>query len=515
MFTFLIQLLTSINATAASFIISAFVLLVLSIILYPRKAKLAVWVLFLCALCLGVGFASIDTFIHLWDEQYHALVAKNLAESPLTPRLYPEAPLTYNHQIWVANHIWLHKPPLSLWQMALSIKLFGANYFAVRLPSILMHAILVFVIYRMGRVLYTERIGFIAAIVFTFLNYPLALLAGLHTAEHVDIAFMFYVTLSLWCWLEYHATKRLKWLLLMGLFSGGAVLTKWLVGLLAYAGAGLVLLIYKTYRNSFLHWKHLSMSIGVTALVVVPWHVYAFFAFPKEYAHEMAYNSKHFYSVVEQHGGDFFYYWDNLNELYGNGDFIQWLILLAVISIPFFTKNVIHAVFLLISIGTPYFFFTLAATKMMSFCVIVAPIIALVVVACIVGVVRKIPYLTELPYARILRGLTIIFVAILLLRPYQAMMNHKLDTKASLELRRVYEVSQAAIKDLLLEEDKMYALSDANFLPEEAILWMFYQHNVIAYNHSFSEEEQKHLLDEGYTIRKIEWKDNVPYLLGY
>jgi len=29
------------------------------------------------------------SFMHVWDEQFHALVAKNMVESPMTPMLMP------------------------------------------------------------------------------------------------------------------------------------------------------------------------------------------------------------------------------------------------------------------------------------------------------------------------------------------------------------------------------------------------------------------------------------------
>lgn len=515
MFSYFQQFIEGINTTSVVLIISSFFFLLGSIFFFEKKRKLALWLLFLTALLLGFAFATIDTYLHLWDEQYHALVAKNLAESPLTPRLYPEAPLAFNHEIWVANHVWLHKPPLSLWQIALSIKLFGVNYLAVRLPSILMHALLVFIIYRMGKILYTEKVGFVAAIVFTFLHYPLELTAGFYTSEHIDIAFMFYITLSLWSWLEYNDTKQLKWIILMGVFSGAAILTKWLVGLLAYAGAGFIQVIFREKRSSVLEWKRFFLAIGITVFVVVPWHIYAFSAFPIEYSHEMAYNTAHFYSAIEHHAGNFLYYWDNLNALYGNGDLIQWIILSSVVSIPILIKNRIYTVFLMIVILMPYLFFTLAATKMMSFCVIVAPVIVLVTVGLLIGLLNKIPKLGKLPNKRIFEGFVLLMMAIFLLRPKEAMINHKLDTEESRLTRTVYEEVHKAIQQLPLDENKNYALSNANKLLEEKVLWMFYKNNVIAYEVLFSVDDQKQLLDLGYTIKKIEWNGNTPVLLDY
>src|SRR5688572_19622660 len=83
------------------------------------------------------GYAAADRSLHPWDERYHALVAKNFIETPLTPRLYHTPVLPYDHRAWTGNYIWMHKPPLALWLQAGSMKMFGVHEFALRLPSVL------------------------------------------------------------------------------------------------------------------------------------------------------------------------------------------------------------------------------------------------------------------------------------------------------------------------------------------------------------------------------------------
>lgn len=67
-----------------------------------------------------LGFGSVD-------ECCHALVAKNLLKHPFKPMLIEVPYLPYNPAIWTENHIWLHKPILPLWQIALSYWLLGVN----------------------------------------------------------------------------------------------------------------------------------------------------------------------------------------------------------------------------------------------------------------------------------------------------------------------------------------------------------------------------------------------------
>jgi 4-amino-4-deoxy-L-arabinose transferase len=98
---------------------------------------LAVWLLLIAGLLLRI-YTSTDFFLHYWDERYHALVAKNLINHPFRPTLYDTPLLPYDYFNWPGNHIWLHKQPMALWLMAGSMKLFGINEIALRLPSILM-----------------------------------------------------------------------------------------------------------------------------------------------------------------------------------------------------------------------------------------------------------------------------------------------------------------------------------------------------------------------------------------
>jgi 4-amino-4-deoxy-L-arabinose transferase len=95
-------------------------------------------------------FTASDFFLHAWDERYHALVAKNLLKHPFYPTLYDNPILPYDYRSWVGNHIWVHKQPLPLWLMAGSMKIFGINEIALRLPSIIMSTAGIFLTFRIG-----------------------------------------------------------------------------------------------------------------------------------------------------------------------------------------------------------------------------------------------------------------------------------------------------------------------------------------------------------------------------
>jgi 4-amino-4-deoxy-L-arabinose transferase-like glycosyltransferase len=182
----------------ALFILSVFMHLVAVIFFLRGQNKAAIFVLFSAGILLRFYIIGLDPFFHSWDERFHALVAKNFTKHWLTPTLIDSSLLPLDHTYWVNTHIWLHKQPLFLWQMALSIRLFGLTEFAVRLPSMLMTAMLIPVIYKTGERIFSKRTGFIAALMFSCYEPILELISGFGNTEHNDTAFIFYVTISIY-----------------------------------------------------------------------------------------------------------------------------------------------------------------------------------------------------------------------------------------------------------------------------------------------------------------------------
>lgn len=156
----------------------------------------------------------------------------------------------------------------------------------------------------------------------------LELVAGRQQLDVNDAAFSGYVSLSIWCFLKYQHSKNKKWLYLIGLFSGAAILCKWLVGLFVYLIWG----IFKMLNREWQPKQQLDIiaSLAVTIVIALPWQIYSHLKFPQEAAREMTYNSAHFFSVIEGHAGDWFYHFEQLNNIYGS--WALWLIIPALIA---------------------------------------------------------------------------------------------------------------------------------------------------------------------------------------
>ena len=68
----------------------------------------------------------------VWDESFHAIVARNLLKHPLKPTLIDVPYLPYDYADWHENHVWMHKPILPLWTIAASFAVLGVDRFALQ-----------------------------------------------------------------------------------------------------------------------------------------------------------------------------------------------------------------------------------------------------------------------------------------------------------------------------------------------------------------------------------------------
>lgn len=346
------------------------------------------WLLvpFVGGICWSAGaLTSINDFLHEWDEQFHALVAKNMIQNPLKPMLFGSD--VKDPVQWGSGHIWLHKQPLFLWQIALSLKVFGTSVLAVRIPSILFHGLTALLLFQLARRVVNERVAFLVALLFGFSAYHLCVVGGMAAIDHNDVAFTFYVTASLWALMRYYETGRRRYMILIGAFSGCAVLTKWLVGLLVYLVWFVCTLVLKRWSD----FKKLALAFIITVVIFLPWQCYCYYHYTELFLHEMTYNGLHFLSAVEDHSGDYWFHWQAMRDLYGSGDLPRVLILLGLLLffIEGFKKRNVTKMMLGTAFLTVYLFFSFARTKMPGFTLIVSPIGFLLMVYPVVWTVNQ------------------------------------------------------------------------------------------------------------------------------
>lgn len=356
----------------------------LSRMLYKRqKYDLAA----LALVVMGAGlylFMASTPYLQPWDERYHALVAKNLIQHPLLPTLYDNPVLPYDYKQWAGNHIWVHKQPVTLWGMALSIKVFGTNVLAVRLPSVLMAASTVYITYSIGRKLFNPRVGLIAAFFFAINGLIFDLVGARMATDHVDVFFMFFVTLSVLCAINFTQSKKIWWNLLCGVFVGAAILCKWLPALIVLPiWLSLVLHYQWRFKQFFFHGL---LLVSVIILVALPWQLYIHAKFPLESAWESKYNVMHLYQDLENTSKPFYYYADVMRVSFGE---LIYLPFVWVILQGYRRKNDGRYWALLIWIVIPFLFFSFSATKLQGYIAFCTTALFIVAAVFTDGVLKK------------------------------------------------------------------------------------------------------------------------------
>lgn len=205
-----------------------------------KKEAISIIFLIIAGLCLRVHIC-LDPYLHLWDERFHALVAKHLINHPLLPTLFEQESLHLPVYYWSQTTVWLHKPPLALWFMALSLKVFGINEVAVRLPSIIFST--------------ASRIP----------------------TDHIDVAFFFFIELAMVFAVLQRSTDRSEYIIPLAISMSAAIYTKWLPALI-------VLPVWWVLNDKKSNRKNLAVRLliicSITFLMVMPWQIYIYSSFP-------------------------------------------------------------------------------------------------------------------------------------------------------------------------------------------------------------------------------------------
>ncbi len=140
------------------------------------------------------------------------------------------------------------KPPLFFWIQAASMKIFGVNEFAARLPNALLGIITLLTFYFMGRKLFDERFGFTWALCYmgSFLPF-LYFKSGI-----IDPLFNYFIFLSVFFLtssINNKNGKSTRYIFYSGLFIGLAILTKGPVGLLILLLSFLAYLVMTKFKR--------------------------------------------------------------------------------------------------------------------------------------------------------------------------------------------------------------------------------------------------------------------------
>ncbi|MFM2016992.1 MAG: hypothetical protein RL007_648 [Bacteroidota bacterium] len=354
-----------------SFLIPGIVLIAAgSICAVYGKSKPALLLIIGGGFTLRLWMAFADPFVHIWDEQYHALVARNMQFGFFHPVLVHDPVLPTDPTNWTHTETWLHKPPFFLWLMGISAKIFGASYWSIRIPSVLLSTGMIYCAFVCGKFLKNESTGLIAAILVASSSHLINIVSGFLNTDQNDVIFIALLFFNVTAWIKYLETQKVIWLAATIILSAAAVLTKWLPGLFIYGvwGAHFLLSNDRTLRKFIV----ICSSFVSSAMIAFSWYAYAAIKWPEQWKATSSVYTQHIKSHLG-HPGTSLYHFEECLE--NNG----WIMVFtafagAILLIRKSDKRALVIAFI-VAIITVFFFYTFVPTKMPLFTVIVTPLL--------------------------------------------------------------------------------------------------------------------------------------------
>lgn len=346
------------------------------------RTGIALALLTFAALLVRLYAALLDPFLNQWDECFHGLVAKNMIDAPFRPMLHMETAMPISPH-WTDAHIWLHKPPFFLWQIALSIGVFGPEPWAVRIPSVLWLTALVPIGFRIALLLTNSRTAWISAILLTFSYYLEELTAGAIGTDHNDAIFMATVVCSWWALLELWHDGRRRWAMLAGLLSACAVLTKWYVGISVFLPWAIVVALCGFRKKDRLD---LLSGLGIVLTLAGAWVVYIAWRFPMEATHEWSFKADHLAQAMDAHTGGWNFHFEAIRTVLP--PLSPWTVLLAYDWLVWKAGRKEHRILLIALFLAVHGVFAFAETKMLSYTMVLFPLYVIALAHGLLALVR-------------------------------------------------------------------------------------------------------------------------------
>lgn len=275
------------------------------------------WVLG-AVLCYFLVFHRLDALaVNSWDESLFASRAFELA--------YHGELFTNWQQIDHCTTDYPNtKPPLVTSFQALFFKILGYNRLALRLPIAIMGLLTALLLYRWhSRWFSRGETGFLAALMLLsawgFNHYHI-----LRTGDH-DAALTYWFMLSIFsAWAYRFAQRSNLYLLLVFFFTGCAILTKSVLGVLMVPGIAIYLLFFTSINKLF---KNLYLYIGVLLLLAMVTSFYGMMEIRESGFLRLVWDNEiggRYVKAIESHQGPWYYYLEYLFS-YGYSWFLIWV----------------------------------------------------------------------------------------------------------------------------------------------------------------------------------------------
>jgi 4-amino-4-deoxy-L-arabinose transferase-like glycosyltransferase len=161
-----------------------------------------------------------------------------------------------------------HKPPLTYWITDIGYALFGMNEFGARFFLQVCFVVQLFVVFRLGSVLFDERTGFLATIIYA--SFPMVMISirGLTTDAYLNT----FILAAVYTWCKWKATSRPLWLYASMFSLGLAFFTKGPVALIV----PVLMMIGMTglFPNHITNRIHYLFAIVLCLITAFSWFAY-------------------------------------------------------------------------------------------------------------------------------------------------------------------------------------------------------------------------------------------------
>jgi hypothetical protein len=279
-----------------------------------RRLRVSTWLLLailVCSFLLKLNHLGHSN-VRNWDEVFHAIVARNFLKHPLTPTLNDPQFIPAKLGDWYNGGIWLHKPPLAMWQIAISYAILGINTFALRLPSVMLSTGAVWLTFLIARRLIDEPAALVAAALQAFAPAIVMLVQGYSFSDHVDVSLLFYAEMAIYFLVRSIENGGNLDAVLSGVAHGLALLSKAYPALIVMGLAIFAWILFRARIADPATWRfrgrQLLFFLLTTILTILPWTLWAWVHWPREFGYENLQQLRHASQDVEQWGAP----WDRL-----------------------------------------------------------------------------------------------------------------------------------------------------------------------------------------------------------
>ncbi len=349
--------------------------------------------------------------IRIWDEARLAVSAYEMLN---------------NHNYIVTYHdgepdMWSTKPPLMIWLQVLSMKIFGVNELAVRLPSAIAGlltclALLVFSV----KYVKDYWLGVIAILVLiTSSGY-----VGHHVTRtgDYDALLVLFTTLAGLSFFAYCDNQKTKWLYYFFGFTILAAMTKSITGLL-FSPA---FLLYALWRGQFIPLlKNKHFYIGIASfLIIVVGYYFLREAYNPGYIAAVFENDLggRFLSTLEGHHASAWFYFNNLKDTL----FKPWFYLIVCgMVVGFFSKEEKIkrlAVFSTMMVLVFLIVISISKTKLIWYDAPIYPFLALLVAIFVYAIYNFLKTNDQLNSVFTFNPMPVLFLFLLAVAPYRAIL---------------------------------------------------------------------------------------------